>query len=346
MGSEYSRKSLNFVNVIFTFQGFGLLVFDVYFGDFQISTLLVFAYSLLQLVNFKNLIHKIKKKYFRYKNREKINQRKSSGLFSSEADMASESSLNEKHLVSLPKFARFKDNLTKDKIYKLLNNLDTPFSKLNRFFVSDFDRLNPITKTQAIDEFNRLVSFSTKTSKLQAFTQNLIIDGMMSTVMNKQVTGNKRSVLGMGSFKDKGGKISSRDGFDSKGKSSKGELDSGSFVKVKDIKEIAFDFGVAKATPTGNKRIDLGGRNKDTLKPVNGNTNMTSLKQLKSDVEEINQPVPYNMLQVKSPNQGYNYSTKWPCRWWRPTKLWSSITAKTSIKWSSTWTGKEMCTKR
>ena len=35
----------------------------------------------------------------------------------------------------------------------LLNNINTPFDALNRFFVKDYDRLNPLTRTLAIDRF-------------------------------------------------------------------------------------------------------------------------------------------------------------------------------------------------
>ena len=35
----------------------------------------------------------------------------------------------------------------------LLNNVNTPFHALNRFFVKDYDRLNPLTRTIAIDRF-------------------------------------------------------------------------------------------------------------------------------------------------------------------------------------------------
>jgi hypothetical protein len=199
MGSEYSQQALNFLNFIFVFQGFGLLCFDVYFRDFKIATLLIFLYSLLQLVNFKNLIHKIKKKYIEHKNR-KLRIRKSTNTLSSENDYISEGSNPNDNLVSLPSFIKFNDNLSKDKIYRMLNNSETPYKYLNRFFITDYDRLNPITKTQAIDNFNKVVNFATHKSKLQNYTKNMIMDGMMSTIMNKLNTGNKLQSLGLRSF--------------------------------------------------------------------------------------------------------------------------------------------------
>jgi hypothetical protein len=96
-----------------------------------------------------------------------------------------------REVTSLPSILKFKDKKSKDILYEMLSNLDTPFKKLNNYFVTDYDRCNPITKTQAINDFNKVVSFATYKSKLQVCTKNLIFDGLMSSILNNQGAGNK-----------------------------------------------------------------------------------------------------------------------------------------------------------
>jgi hypothetical protein len=98
----------------------------------------------------------------------------------------------------LPSILRFKDKKSKDFIYEMLSDPKTPFNKLNQCFVMDYDRCNPITKPKAIDDFNKLIHFKTYKSKLHVFSKNIVLDGLMSSVLNKQGIGNNYQYMGLG----------------------------------------------------------------------------------------------------------------------------------------------------
>ena len=192
MGSAYSRESLKFLNFIFTFQGFGLLFFDLYFRDFNIFTLLIFFYSFLQLINFKKLIYSIRKKFYESKNKKSKNENISK-MYSSGADSKSIADFDSSPLF---KFSASSVNLNNNRALKLLNSLDTNFKTFNRYFVNDYDRLNPITKIPALQKYTAEIKMSSQNSKLIQFTKNNILNGMMSTIMTTKPTGNNRNLIG------------------------------------------------------------------------------------------------------------------------------------------------------
>ena len=83
----------------------------------------------------------------------------------------------------------------------MLNNHENCFHIFNRYFVTDYDRLNPITKTQAIENYNFQVNQFAKKSKIVNFTKQ-IMDGMLSTIRPKNLTRTNKKKLNINKKSD------------------------------------------------------------------------------------------------------------------------------------------------
>lgn len=210
MGSQYLKEALKFLNIIFTFQGFGLLFFDVYFGDFSVFTLLVFLYSFVQLINLKNALHTLKKKYFEYSMKKKMKNMTSNVSVSHlEAPFHSLASPHSGPTQRDPSIRILSSNLNKqepqnqDEAVTLLSDPRTPFAHLQQYFVDDYDRLNPVSKDQAISKYNDKFQPRNRKKKGlgsggQKSHKNAVFNGMMSTVLTAIKTGINAKSFGLG----------------------------------------------------------------------------------------------------------------------------------------------------
>ena len=78
-------------------------------------------------------------------------------------------------------------------IYELIMNMETKFQNINRHFVTDYDRLNPVTKIEAIEEYKYKTEQAMKRSKYAKATKiNMlhVTDGVISYLHNRLNYGN------------------------------------------------------------------------------------------------------------------------------------------------------------
>ena len=189
LGAEFSQRAIGYLNIIFTFQGFGLLFFDIYFQSFNYKTLIVFLYSFLQLINFDDQINFMKQKISKnkFKNKEAIRENIKSKLAGKEFD----------GFIQTLKYMNQNIGL------KLIRNKNSKFKYLNPFFVTDYDRLNPITKTVALYDYQSSVMKAQAFNKIRKNIKNTVLKGLISTVTNNLYTGNNMKFIGLKDQKSK-----------------------------------------------------------------------------------------------------------------------------------------------
>lgn len=164
MNSKYSKRVIRLISYIFTLQGFGVLLFDIFFEDLEILTFIILAVSLIQLIDVKKLFRKIKMKLNERKLKKKIQNENSINNPLSEANQP------ENHFIYDESFLKKDQNISDKKnsenLIDLINNKDILFDDLDVYFLTDYDRENPLTKHVANQEHqNKLILEKVKSNK-------------------------------------------------------------------------------------------------------------------------------------------------------------------------------------
>lgn len=188
MGSKYSKRIIRLISYIFILQGFGLLYFDFIFEDLEIMTFVIFIFSLVQLIDIKKLWKVIQQKIKEMKTKKKLKSKRvipdrNNPLF--ESQKSGNYFINEDSSLYLDNHQVFKRD-TKSPI-DMINDKDTMFEKIDIFFITDYDRENPLTKHGSIQEHQMKVTAAKINSQknIENFTQKNLLRNLQMSISRK-----------------------------------------------------------------------------------------------------------------------------------------------------------------